>query len=149
MPSRKTSHPAPADVLVIFGEDVDPDVFDRFAARLNYLPGDFTDDATYTKLASTIKGAQNPVLYLEIPPFADQGGEAPTPYEVLIHAALIGNNIRFTRQDGIAEQWRIMQPLLDKPPAIHPYAPGTWGPEAANKLTADAGGWRNPWVVGS
>ena len=81
--------------------------------------------------------------------FADQGGEAPTPYEVLIHAALIGNNIRFTRQDGIAEQWRIMQPLLDKPTAIHPYAPGTWGPEAADKLTADVGGWRGPWVVGS
>src|SRR5262247_851872 len=44
------------------GEDVDPDVFDRFAARLSYLPGDFTDDATYTKLASTIKGAKNPVF---------------------------------------------------------------------------------------
>ena len=81
--------------------------------------------------------------------FADQGGEAPTPYEVLIHAALVGNDTRFTRQDGVAEQWRIMQPLLDKPPAIHPYAPGTWGPEAADKLTADVGGWRGPWVVGS
>jgi glucose-6-phosphate 1-dehydrogenase len=46
-------------------------------------------------------------------------------------------------------QGRIMQPLLDKPPAIHPYAPGTWGPEAADKLTADVGGWRVPWVVGS
>jgi glucose-6-phosphate 1-dehydrogenase len=80
--------------------------------------------------------------------FADQGGEAATPYEVLIHAALIGNNILFTRQDGIAKQWRIMQPLLDKPPAIHPYAPGTSCPEAADKLTADVG-WRGPWVVGS
>jgi glucose-6-phosphate 1-dehydrogenase len=81
--------------------------------------------------------------------FSDQGGESPTPYEALIHAALVGNDIRFTRQDGIAEQWRIMQPLLDKPPTIHPYAPGTWGPEAADKLTADVGGWRGPWVVGS
>ena len=42
-----------------------------------------------------------------------------------------------------------MQPLLDKPPTIHPYAPGTWGPEAADKLTADVGGWRGAWVVGS
>ena len=48
---------------------------------------------------------------------AGRGGEAPTPYEVLIHAALLGNNnIRFNHQDGIAEQWRIMQPLPDKPP---------------------------------
>jgi glucose-6-phosphate 1-dehydrogenase len=81
--------------------------------------------------------------------FADQGGEAPTPYEVLLHAALVGNDLRFTRQDGINEQWRIMQPLLDKPPAIHPYAPGTWGPDAADKLTAGVGGWRGPWVMGS
>jgi glucose-6-phosphate 1-dehydrogenase len=81
--------------------------------------------------------------------FANQGGEAPTPYEVLIQAALVGNDIRFTRQDGIAEQWRVMQPLLDKPSPIHSYAPGTWGPEAAEKLTASVGGWRDPWVVQS
>jgi glucose-6-phosphate 1-dehydrogenase len=81
--------------------------------------------------------------------FADQGGEAPTPYEVLLHAALIGNNIRSTRQDGIAQQWRIMQPLLDKPSPIQPYAPGSWGPEAAQKLAAASGGWHGPWVVGS
>jgi glucose-6-phosphate 1-dehydrogenase len=81
--------------------------------------------------------------------FAAQGGEAHTRYEVLIHAALVGNNTRFTRRDGIAEQWRIMQPLLDKTSLIHTYAPGTWDPEAADKLTAAAGGWRGPWVVGS
>src|SRR5262249_57812173 len=28
------------------GEDVDPDIFDRFAARMSYLPRDFTDRAT-------------------------------------------------------------------------------------------------------
>jgi glucose-6-phosphate 1-dehydrogenase len=79
--------------------------------------------------------------------FEQQGGEAPTPYEVLIHAALIGNSTRFTRQDGVAEQWRIMQPLLDSPPKVLPYQPGTWGPTAADKLTAEFGGWRGPWMV--
>jgi glucose-6-phosphate 1-dehydrogenase len=79
--------------------------------------------------------------------FANEGGEGPTPYEVLIHAALIGNNTRFTRQDGIAEQWRIMQPLLDAPPTVHSYKPGTWGPTAADKLLADFGGWRSPWIT--
>ena len=29
--------------------------------------------------------------------FADQGGEGPTPYEVLLHAALVGDSSRFTR----------------------------------------------------
>jgi glucose-6-phosphate 1-dehydrogenase len=78
--------------------------------------------------------------------FADEGGEGPTPYEVLLHAALTGESTRFSRQDAIEETWRIMQPLLDAPPPVHPYAPGTWGPAEADALTADAGGWRGPWV---
>jgi glucose-6-phosphate 1-dehydrogenase len=77
--------------------------------------------------------------------FADQGGEGPTPYEVLLHAALQGNDRRFARQDGIEEAWRIMQPLLDVPPPVHPYEPGTWGPEAANDLLAGHGRWHAPW----
>src|SRR4030095_8836015 len=51
------------------GEDVDPDVFDRFAARMSYVSGDVNDRATYAKVAASIKGASTPVFYLEIPPF--------------------------------------------------------------------------------
>jgi glucose-6-phosphate 1-dehydrogenase len=79
--------------------------------------------------------------------FSQEGGEGPTPYEVLLHAALIGDSTRFTRQDGVEETWRIMQPLLDAPPPVHTYAPGTWGPDAGDALTADVGGWRAPWVT--
>ena len=79
--------------------------------------------------------------------FAEQGGEGPTPYEVLLQAAMAGNSARFTRQDGVEETWRIMQPLLDAPPAPHPYAPGSWGPAAADTLTADYGGWPDPWTT--
>jgi glucose-6-phosphate 1-dehydrogenase len=78
--------------------------------------------------------------------FSEEGGEGPTPYEVLLHAALVGDNTRFTRQDMVDEEWRIMQPLLDAPPPVHPYAPGTWGPEAANQLLAGHGHWQDPWV---
>ncbi len=79
--------------------------------------------------------------------FGEQGGEGPTPYEVLLHAALVGQSTRFTRQDGVEETWRIMRPLLDAPPAVHPYAPGTWGPEAANALVAGHGRWHGPWLT--
>ena len=79
--------------------------------------------------------------------FADQGGEGATPYEVLLHAALVGNATRFTRQDGVDEQWRIMQPLLDDPPPVHPYAPGSWGPAEADQLVAGHARWHGPWVV--
>jgi glucose-6-phosphate 1-dehydrogenase len=80
--------------------------------------------------------------------FAEQGGEGPTPYEVLLHAALVGDSTRFTRQDGIEEAWRIMQPLIDAPPPVHTYAPGSWGPEAADALVARYGGWHGPWIAG-
>ncbi|MET1009548.1 MAG: glucose-6-phosphate dehydrogenase [Gaiellaceae bacterium] len=79
--------------------------------------------------------------------FAEEGGEGATPYEVLLHAAMIGQSTRFTRQDGVEETWRIMQPLLDAPPPVHAYAPGSWGPEAANELTAGHGRWYGPWVT--
>jgi glucose-6-phosphate 1-dehydrogenase len=78
---------------------------------------------------------------------ADEGGEGPTPYEVLLHAAMVGQSTRFTRQDGVEETWRIMQPLLDAPPPVHSYPPGSWGPAAADELTAGVGGWNQPWVA--
>jgi glucose-6-phosphate 1-dehydrogenase len=78
--------------------------------------------------------------------FADEGGEGPAPYEVLLHAALVGDSTRFTRQDNIEETWRIMAPLIDKPPRIQPYKQGSWGPKSADRLVKDFGGWRDPWT---
>ncbi len=79
--------------------------------------------------------------------FADEGGEGPAPYEVLLHAAMQGDSTRFTRQDGVEEAWRVMQPLLSAPPPVHPYAPGTWGPAAGEALVGEPGGWHEPWVA--
>jgi len=79
--------------------------------------------------------------------FAAEGGEGATPYEVLLHAALSGNSVRFTRQDCVEEAWRIMQPLIDDPPPVHPYKPGSWGPAEADELVAGHGRWRDPWVA--
>jgi glucose-6-phosphate 1-dehydrogenase len=78
--------------------------------------------------------------------FVDEGGEAPTPYEVLLLAALLGESGRFKRQDVVEENWRIMQPLLDSPGEVHSYEPGTWGPAAADRLVEAHGGWHGPWT---
>jgi len=51
------------------GEPIDDEAFARFAARLSYVAGDFTDDATYQQVAAALGEAQRPVFYLEIPPF--------------------------------------------------------------------------------
>jgi glucose-6-phosphate 1-dehydrogenase len=96
--------------------------------------------------AQSARGAQAEQLNLDME-FAQEGGEGPTPYEVLLHAALSGDSRRFARQDSVEECWRVMQPLLHAPPPIHPYAQGSWGPEEAKRLTAGFGGWHGPWVV--
>ena len=49
-------------------EKVERDVFDRLAARLSYVQGDFADPTTYQRVATAIEDARNPVFYLEIPP---------------------------------------------------------------------------------
>jgi glucose-6-phosphate 1-dehydrogenase len=79
--------------------------------------------------------------------FGIEGGEGPTPYEVLLRAALVGDSKRFTRQDGVEQCWRVMAPLLEHPPPIHPYAKGSWGPDAADDVLAGHGRWHEPWVT--
>ncbi len=78
--------------------------------------------------------------------FAQEGGEDATPYEILLHSALIGDSTYFTRQDNIEETWRVMQPLLDQAPSVIPYAKGSWGPAEADRLVAGFGGWHGPWL---
>jgi glucose-6-phosphate 1-dehydrogenase len=79
--------------------------------------------------------------------FALEGGEGEAPYEVLLLAAIRGDATRFTRQDGVEEAWRIMAPLIESPPPVHPYAPDTWGPKEADEVVAGFGRWHEPWIV--
>jgi len=57
------------EAIEAHGERVDAATFDRFAARLSYLCGDFADPATFGRVAEAIGEAASPVFYLEIPPF--------------------------------------------------------------------------------
>src|SRR6188508_1644087 len=56
------------DSIVGTGEKLDEEVFTRFAKRLSYHHGDFTDDATYAEVAEALEGMKTPVFYLEVPP---------------------------------------------------------------------------------
>jgi glucose-6-phosphate 1-dehydrogenase len=44
------------------GQAVDKAVFDRFAERLSYVQGDFSDSAVYERVAAAIKGKELPVF---------------------------------------------------------------------------------------
>jgi glucose-6-phosphate 1-dehydrogenase len=78
--------------------------------------------------------------------FASMGGEGPTAYEVLLHAAMVGDATHFARQDTVEETWRVLQPLLDAPPPVEIYRQGSWGVDAADRLGGDIEGWHDPWL---
>jgi glucose-6-phosphate 1-dehydrogenase len=49
-------------------EELDEDVFKKFADSLSYVQGDYGDFGTYRRLKKAISFAKHPVFYLEIPP---------------------------------------------------------------------------------
>src|SRR5205814_3606536 len=99
------------------------------------------------RLDAQIAGGMAPEpIHLDME-FAQEGGEGATPYEVLLSAAMRGDSTSFARQDSVVESWRVLQPLLDSPPPVHPYAPGSWGPKEADRLLAGVGRWHDPWVA--
>jgi glucose-6-phosphate 1-dehydrogenase len=57
-------------------------------------------------------------------------------YERLLHDAMLGDQTLFTDAAGIERLWELSTPLLQHPPRLHPYEPGSWGPAAARKLLA-------------
>ncbi|HUZ23869.1 MAG TPA: glucose-6-phosphate dehydrogenase (NADP(+)) [Streptosporangiaceae bacterium] len=69
-----------------------------------------------------------------------RGANPLPPYVRLIHDVLIGDRSLFTRPDGLAAVWEVAEPVLSDPPPVAPYAPGSWGPEAARRLI-EPGRW--------
>ena len=78
--------------------------------------------------------------------FSAELGDPPEPYERLLADALRGDAMLFVREDSEEQTWRIVQPLLDAPPPVEPYARGTWGPASASKLVTGHPAWRTPWL---
>ena len=73
----------------------------------------------------------------------EEAGEA-LPYERLLSDAMVGNGALFTREDSVEAAWKAVDPVLKSHPKARPYKRGTWGPKAADALTAAYGGWHNP-----
>ena len=78
--------------------------------------------------------------------FADELGVPPDSYERLLDAALRGDHSLFARRDCVEECWRIVQPLLDRPPPVEPYPPGSFGPPSADTIVRGLPPWRYPWL---
>ena len=66
--------------------------------------------------------------------FAAALGERREAYERLRDDALAGLPRRFAREDIVEQTWRVVQPALDQPGSVHPYARGSWGPADADRI---------------
>jgi len=70
--------------------------------------------------------------------------EEKDAYERLLGDAMQGDAALFARQDSVEAAWRIVDPLLNLTTVPDEYAPGSWGPIAADRLTQSVGGWNSP-----
>ena len=66
------------------------------------------------------------------------------PYERLLHDAMAGNGALFTREDAVEAAWAVVDPVLGDHHRAYPYAPGGWGPAAADSFIAADGRWHDP-----
>jgi len=57
-------------------------------------------------------------------------------YERLILEAMLGDQSLFTRADEIERIWEVAMPMLESPPPVEPYEPGSWGPGSIKHLIA-------------
>ncbi len=74
----------------------------------------------------------------------ERAGDVLEAYERLILDAMRGDHTLFTTAEGIESLWERSIPLLENPPPVKPYAPGTWGPNAIHQLIAPHA-WRLPF----
>ncbi len=83
-------------------------------------------------------------------------GEVLEAYERLILDAMRGDRTLFTTAEGIERLWEVSVPLIESPPPVRLYAPGSWGPNSMHQLIAPHAwrlpferGWRDPNVAGA
>ena len=73
-----------------------------------------------------------------------RAGDVLEAYERLILDAMRGDRTLFTTSEGIERLWEVSSPLLESPPRVRLYQPGSWGPNAIHQLIAPHA-WRLPF----
>jgi glucose-6-phosphate 1-dehydrogenase len=122
----------------------------RRVRRGNYLRFRLSPDVAIGLGAQVLRaGPIDPGEAIELSAVQHPTTDSRQPYERLFEEAMRGDATLFARQDSVECAWRIVQPILDAPPPVHPYRPGSWGPPQADALIASIGGSWDPPVVAS
>jgi glucose-6-phosphate 1-dehydrogenase len=66
------------------------------------------------------------------------------PYARLLGDALRGDATLFTSDAAVEAAWRVVDPVLGSAAPLHHYAPGSWGPAAADELLGAGRLWHDP-----
>jgi glucose-6-phosphate 1-dehydrogenase len=119
-------------------------IFSSEAPPANYVRFRISGEPVIA-IGASIKTAGDQLHGCPIELIADQecGTDEMLPYEELLGDAMAGNQTWFAREDYVEEAWRIIDPILDKK-QVYEYQPGTWGPEPAEKVITQFGGWWDP-----
>jgi glucose-6-phosphate 1-dehydrogenase len=85
-----------------------------------------------------------------------EGAAVLEAYERLILDAMKGDHTLFCTAEGIERLWEVSTRVLDNPPSVRIYAPGSWGPQSIYQLIAPHSwrlpferGWRDPNDLGA
>jgi glucose-6-phosphate 1-dehydrogenase len=121
----------------LFDEPVPP--------RANYLRFRLGPDRVSIALGARIKAPGEAMAGQETELYAcNSHADEMTPYERLLGDALRGDPTLFARQDSVEVAWDIVDRLLASGPQAEPYAAGSWGPAAAERMVERYGGWYDP-----
>jgi glucose-6-phosphate 1-dehydrogenase len=109
-------------------------------ARTNYLRFRLGPDVV-TALGVRSKLAGDEMIGRNVELVANQCDYGSrTPYARLLGDAMDGDALLFARRDAIEAAWRVVDPILGDATPLFDYAPGTWGPDEAERLVA----WQRP-----
>ncbi|HYA10381.1 MAG TPA: glucose-6-phosphate dehydrogenase [Thermoplasmata archaeon] len=71
--------------------------------------------------------------------YSEAFGPLEDAYQTLLVDLMRGDPTLFVRADEVEAAWRVYGPVLERPPPLHGYPAGSWGPEEAARLPAELG----------
>ena len=95
--------------------------------------------------AAAVGAVVLPAPVLPIPVALRVDGQVPVERAANVNDAMAGDHTLFTSGRNIERLWEVSEPLLRDPPAVKPYAQGSWGPTEVGRLIAP-NSWRLPFA---
>ena len=130
-----------------------PDQDPSKAVRPSELVFELSDDpqvkiAVLVKIPGPVIDLGQAALSLDVEQAFDDRGDGLEAYERLLHDVMLRDRLLFTSAEQIERLWEASAAVIERPPSVHPYEPGSWGPRAALELPRSPG-WRLPDGDGS